>query len=145
MRRETTYLMPGRVQKPWRVIDAAGIPLGRLAAEVAVVLMGKHRPEYTPFVDCGDKVVVINAKQIELTGNKGANRLKMRYSGYPGGLRVQTYGQVRETKPDLLVSDAVRRMLPKNRLARVMLSNLEVYPTEVHPHANKNPQELKVS
>ncbi len=145
MRRETTYLMPGRVQKPWRVIDAAGIPLGRLAAEVAVVLMGKHRPEYTPFVDCGDKVIVINAKQVELTGNKGANRLKMRYSGYPGGLRVQTYGQVRETKPDLLVSDAVRRMLPKNRLARVMLSNLEVYPTEVHPHAAKKPEELKVS
>lgn len=144
MRRETTYLMPGRVQKPWRVIDAAGIPLGRLAAEVAVVLMGKHRPEYTPFVDCGDKVVVINAKQIELTGNKGANRLKMRYSGYPGGLRVQTYGQVRETKPDLLVSDAVRRMLPKNRLARVMLKSLKVYAGADHQDAGLNPATMIV-
>ncbi|CAN5757740.1 50S ribosomal protein L13 [soil metagenome] len=144
MRRETTYLMPGKTHKAWRVIDAAGVPLGRLAAEVAIVLMGKHKPEYTPFVDSGDKVVVINGKQIFIGGNKAETRLKLRYSGYPGGLKAQTYGQVREKHPDKLIGDAVRRMLPKNRLGRVMLSNLEVYPDAKHPHESKKPETMTV-
>lgn len=144
MRRETTYAMPGTIQKKWRIIDADGQALGRLAAEVAIVLMGKHRPEYTPFVDTGDYVIVINAKKVGLSGRKAENRLKLRYSGYPGGQRAETYGQVREQKSELLISDAVRRMLPKNRLSRVMLTNMKVFPGAEHPYADKNPSVLTV-
>ncbi len=143
-RRQTFLHKPGRVTKGWCVVDAKGVPLGRLAAEVATVLMGKHRPDYTPHVDCGDNVVIMNAGQVELTGRKAEHRLKMRYTEYPGGLKTQTYGQVREQKPELLVKDAVRRMLPKNRLARVMLKGLHIYPGTEHPHAANNPRTLSV-
>lgn len=142
--RTTTLAKTGQMKKTWRVVSAEGVPLGRLAAEVAQVLMGKHRPEYTPHVDTGEGVIVTNAKRVVLTGRKAEQRLKMWYSKYPGGLRTQTYGQVREAKPDLLVRDAVRRMLPKNRLSRVMLKNLTVVEGAEHTHANLNPVELKV-
>lgn len=142
-RRQTTlHLKP--LPKSWRVVDAEGVPLGRLAVEVATVLMGKHRPDYTPHVDSGDYVIVTNATKVGLTGRKADQRLKLRYSGYPGGLKAETYGQVRERKPEKLVQDAVRRMLPKNRLSRVMLKNLMVYPGADHPHAGRNPVALKV-
>jgi len=142
----TTYLAKtGTVKRTWRVVDASGIPLGRLAAEVAQVLMGKHRPEYTPHVDTGEGVIVTNATAVALTGRKAEQRLKMRYSKYPGGLKTETYGQVREDKPDLLVRDAVRRMLPKNRLSRFMIKNLVVVPGAEHPHADKNPTALTVA
>jgi len=144
MRRQTTLLKPNAVNRGVSTIDAAGIPLGRLAAEVAIHLMGKHRPDYTPHVDCGDRVIVTNAKQIEMTGRKGEQRLKMRYTEYPGGLKTQTYNQVRESKPDLLISDAVRRMLPKNRLARVMLSNLEIHAGAAPEAAPAGTKTLKV-
>jgi large subunit ribosomal protein L13 len=155
MRRQTTWVRFDQAeaggkssasasQRTYRIIDAAGVPLGRLAAEVATVLMGKHRPEYTPFVDTGDPVIVINGKKVEMTGRKAEQNMKLRYTGYPGGLKAQTYGQVRERKCEQLIGDAVRRMLPKNRLARVMLSNLEVYPDAAHPHADKKPVELKI-
>lgn len=144
MRRQTTYTLDKDVKKAWRIIDADGVSLGRLAAEVATVLMGKHKPEYTPFSDSGDYVIVINAKKIGLTGNKANDKLKLWYTGYPGGQRARTYGQVRETKPETLIGDAVRRMLPKNRLSRVMLANMKVYPGAEHPHAEQKPTELKV-
>ena len=143
-RRQTFIAKPGQVSKGWHVVDAEGIPLGRLAAEVAQVLMGKHRPEYTPHVDTGEFVVVTNAQKVGLTGRKAEQRLKMRYSKYPGGLKAETYGQVRERKPELLVEDAIRRMLPKNRLARVMLKNLKVVPGAEHEFANQNPQKLTI-
>jgi large subunit ribosomal protein L13 len=143
--RTTFSFQPGRATgRKWRVIDAAGVPLGRLAAEVAEVLMGKHRPEYTAHVECGDWVVVINASKVEMTGRKAEHRLKMRYSSHPGGLKAETYGQVREEKPELLIKDAVRRMLPKNRLARVMLKNMHVYAGADHPHAAMKPATLTV-
>ncbi|QOI99951.1 MAG: 50S ribosomal protein L13 [Phycisphaeraceae bacterium] len=144
LRRQTTLALPGTVSTTWRVVDASGIPLGRLAAEVATVLMGKHRPEYTPHVVSGEAVVVINGTKVEMTGRKGEQRLKMRYTEYPGGLKTQTYGQVREENPERLIKDAVRRMLPKNRLARVMLKNLHVYEGTEHPHGGHKPKELKV-
>lgn len=143
MRRQTTWKIKG-VQKTWRVIDADGISLGRLAAEVATVLMGKHRPEYTPFADTGDPVIVINATKIGLTGAKAEQKFAKHWTGYPNGLRMESYGALRQRKPDKLVSDAVRRMLPKSRLARVMLSNLKVYPGAEHPHADMKPVELKI-
>jgi large subunit ribosomal protein L13 len=140
----TTTLAKTGLAKTWRVVNAEGVPLGRLAAEVATVLMGKHRPEYTPHVDTGEAVVVTNAGRVALTGRKAEQRLKMWYSKYPGGLRTRTYGQVRESKPDLLVRDAVRRMLPKNRLARVMIKNLRVVEGPEHGLTDITPTELKV-
>jgi large subunit ribosomal protein L13 len=144
MRRQTTLSKPGEPSKKWKVVDADGQPLGRLAAEVATVLMGKHKPSWTPHVDSGDAVIVINAGRVALTGKKADHKLKLRYSGYPGGLKAETYGQVRERRPERLISDAVRRMLPKSRLGRVMLSNLHVYRDAEHPHAQQKPVELKV-
>jgi len=140
LRRQTwTAKTSGDVPRQWFVIDATDIPLGRLSAEAATVLMGKHRPEYTPHVDTGDFVVVTNASKIGLTGRKAEQKLKMKYTGYPGGLKAQTYGQVRENRPERLVEDAVRRMLPKNRLGRVMLKKLKVYAGADHPHAPNQP------
>jgi large subunit ribosomal protein L13 len=143
-RRQTYLAKPNELTKTWRIVDASNIPLGRLASEVATILMGKHRPEYTPHVDSGDFVIVTNAKKVALTGRKAEHRLKLRYSQYPGGLKAESYGQVRETKPELLVSDAVRRMLPKNRLARVMLKNLMIYEGAEHPHGAHNPTAITV-
>lgn len=144
MRRETYMAKAGEVPRRWHVVDAEGQPLGRLAAEVAQVLMGKHRPEYTPHVDTGDFVIVTNATKVGLTGNKAGQRLKLRYTGYPSGLKAETYGQVRERRPELLVEDAVKRMLPKSRLGRVMLTKLKVFPSADHPFAANNPSTLKV-
>ena len=143
--RDTILAKPGQIQAKWRIIDESDIPLRRLAAEVALVLMGKHRPEYTPHVLSGDKVIVTNARKVGLTGRKAEQRMKLRYTGYPGGLRAESYGQVRDRKPEKLISDAVRRMLPKNRLARVMLKNLMVYGDAAHEHAAHNPVPLKIS
>jgi large subunit ribosomal protein L13 len=142
MRRQTWYAKAGEVPKKWRHVDAEGQPLGRLAVEIATVLMGKHRPEYTPHVDTGDYVIVTNGTKVALTGQKGEQRLKMRYTEYPGGLKTETYAQVRDRKPERLIEDAVKRMLPKSRLGRVMLSKLKVYPGPEHPHANQNPVPL---
>ena len=134
LRRQTFMAKKGDVERNWREIDATGVPLGRLATEIATVLMGKHRPEYTPHVDCGDYVIVTNAKRVKLTGKKADQKLKLRYSGYPGGQKAESYGEVRERRPELLISDAVRRMLPKNRLGRQMLKKLKVYEGGEHPH-----------
>ncbi len=144
MRRQTFFAKTGEVPKTWRHIDAEGHPLGRLAAEVAQVLMGKHRPEYTPHVDTGEFVVITNAKKVVLTGKKAEHRLKLRYTEHPGGLKAETYGQVRERRPEKLIEDAVRRMLPKSRLGRVMLSKLKVYPAADHPHTNQNPVAMTI-
>ena len=144
MRRDTFLAKPGTMKKTWRVVDAEGVPLGRLAAEVAIVLMGKHRPDYTPHVDCSDFVVVTNATKVGLTGRKAEQRMKQRYTEYPGGLKMESYGSVRQRKPEKLVQDAVRRMMPKNRMSRMVLKNLMVYPGAEHPHADKNPVAIKI-
>ncbi|RMH12442.1 MAG: 50S ribosomal protein L13 [Planctomycetota bacterium] len=134
----------GDLERSWHIVDATDKPLGRLAAEVATVLMGKHRPEYTPHVDTGDFVIVTNARHVALTGRKAEQRLKLRYTGYPGGQKAETYGSVRERRPELLVQDAVRRMLPKNRLGRVMLKKLKVYAGAEHPHTSQQPIPLEI-
>lgn len=144
-RRQTTLAKPGQIAQIWHTVDAEGIPLGRLAAEIAIVLMGKHRVDYTPHVNLGDCVIVTNATKVELTGRKAEQRLKQRYSKYPGGLKMQTYGQVRQTKPELLVEDAVRRMLPKNRLSRVMMKNLRVFPGTENDIGVSSPAKLTVT
>jgi large subunit ribosomal protein L13 len=143
-RRQTTYAKPGEIDFKWRLVDADGQHLGRMAAEIAIVLMGKHRPEYTPHVDSGDFVIVTNAGKVVMTGRKAEQRLKMRYTRFPGGLKTETYGQVRDRKPEKLIEDAVRRMLPKSRLGRVMLSKLKIYPGAEHPHQAQQPQPMSV-
>ena len=142
MMRRDTYLATTQTvpTKSWRLVDATDQPLGRLAVEIATVLMGKHRPEYTPHVISGDKVIVINARKVGLTGRKAEQRMKLRYTGYPGGQRAESYGQVRDRRPEKLISDAVRRMLPKNRLSRLMLKGLHVVKGSEHPHAMHKPK-----
>lgn len=132
------------IERKWYVIDAAGQPLGRLAAKVAHILRGKHRPEYTPHVDTGDFVIVTNAGQVRLTGNKLDGKQYYWHSGYPGGLRIEKAGHLRERKPELLVERAVKGMLPKNSLGRHMIRKLKVYPEGTHPHVAQKPEALSL-
>jgi large subunit ribosomal protein L13 len=142
MPRQTTFRKNPEIKRSWHHVDAAGRPLGRLAAQIAPILMGKHRPDFTPHVDCGDYVVVTNAAKVVLTGNKAANRTKARYSGYPGGIKYRTFQWELDHHADRLVEEAVRRMLPKSRLGVDMLAKLKVYVDDKHPHASNNLQEI---
>jgi len=128
------------IERSWHVIDADGLVLGRLATEVARLLRGKHKPTFTPHIDTGDHVVVINADKVVLTSNKGDKVFVHRHSGYPGGIRTQSYGDLLRTKPEEAVRRAVRGMLPKNRLGRQMIRKLKVYAGPTHPHAAQQPQ-----
>lgn len=144
MPRQTYFAKAGDVSPNWHHVDAEGKVLGRLATEVATILMGKHRPEYTPHVDCGDYVVVTNAAGIALTGNKANDKVKLRYSGYPGGLKAETYADLLKRRPEVVIEDAVRRMLPKSRLGRQMGKKLKVYAGEEHQHQAQRPQKLEL-
>jgi large subunit ribosomal protein L13 len=141
-----TYMAkPGEVQAKWFVIDATDLIVGRMATKIATILMGKHRPEYTPHVDTGDFVVVTNADKVRLTGlNKPTQRIYDRYSRYPGGRTVVTLEEMLATKPEKVVSEAVRRMLPKNKLGVKMLSKLKVYAGSEHPHQAQQPEALEL-
>ena len=134
----------GEMARQWHHIDADGQILGRLAAKVAPILMGKHRPEYTPHVDTGDFVIVTNAAKIALTGRKGEQRMHMRYRGYPGGLNVRSTNDLLAKHPERVVEQAIRRMLPKTRLGRAMFKKLKVYPGADHAHGAQPMQELSV-
>ncbi len=133
------------IQRDWHVIDAEGMVLGRLSTEVARLLRGKHKPTYTPHLDTGDHVIVVNAAKVVLTSDKGAKEMVHRHSGYPGGLRSQTYGTLLADKPEEAVRRAVRGMLPKNRLGRQQIRKLKVYAGPVHPHAAQSPQTLELA
>ena len=142
----TFSLKPADVEKKWLVVDADGVVLGRMAAEIAKILRGKHRPEFTPHVDCGDNVIVINAEKVHLTGNKREDKTYYRHTGYPGGIKSRTAGEILDGKmPERLVIKAVQRMLPKNRLARQLISNLRVYAGAAHPHEAQNPEILDIA
>lgn len=123
----------------WRVVDASGQILGRMATRIAEVLMGKHDPRYTPHLSVGEGVIVVNAEAVRLTGNKARTREYTYYTGYPGGLRRITLGDYREHAPEELIALAVRRMLPKNRLGKEMLRRLKVYRGAEHPHRSQRP------
>ena len=144
MHRQTYFAKTGELEKSWHHIDADGKVLGRLATEVALILMGKHRPEYTPHVDCGDHVVITNAAGIVLTGKKAQQKTVHSFSGYPGGLKVRTYEKIMEKHPERIVEEAIRRMLPKGRLGRSMNSKLHVYAGSEHPHQAQQPAALEV-
>ncbi len=130
--------------RKWYVVNADGKRLGRLASEIAVILQGKHKPIYTPHVDTGDYVIVINADKIVLTGDKWDQKLYQRHSGYIGGLKEIPYRKLIERRPTLPVREAVRRMLPKTKLGRRMLRKLKVYAGPTHPHAAQQPIELSL-
>jgi len=131
------------VQKEWIVVDANGEILGRLASQIAKILRGKHKPSFTPHVDCGDNVIVINADKIRLTGKKMTDKEYVRHTGHPGGQRFATPREVLAKQPGRVVEMAVRGMLPKNRLGRRMFTNLYVYAGGEHPHAAQQPKEVK--
>jgi len=144
MPRQTTFRTREDVDRAWHHVDADGQILGRMATSIATVLMGKHRPDYTPHVDCGDFIVVTNADKIVLTGRKAEQRMVQRYSGYPGGLRERPVGDVFAKHPERVVENAVRRMLPKSRLGRQMMSKLKVYAGTDHPHQAQQPAAMAV-
>jgi len=132
------------VKRDWYVVDASGKILGRLASEIARRLRGKHKPEYTPHVDTGDYIVVINADQIHVTGNKVQKKTYYHHTGYPGGIKAITFGKLRDKAPERIIEKAVKGMLPKNPLGRAMYSKLKVYAGSEHPHAAQQPLELNI-
>ncbi len=142
MNRQTTLAKNDEVQQDWHVVDASGLVLGRLAAKLAVILQGKHKPIYTPHHDCGDFIIVLNADKIVLTGDKAEQKFYRTFSGHPSGQRYVRYDRMLEEKPELLLSEAVRRMLPKNKIGRHMLGKLKVYRGTEHPHTAQQPKPL---
>jgi large subunit ribosomal protein L13 len=142
MRTESTKTYsakPAEVERQWLLIDAQGMVLGRLAADIAAVLRGKHKATYTPHVDTGDHVIVVNAAGLVLTGQKAAKTMRYRHSGYPGGLKAEPYGALLQRKPEQAVKECVRGMLPHGALGRAMLRKLQVYAGSEHPHQAQGP------
>lgn len=141
----STYMAkPDRVERKWYLVDAKGKTLGRLASEVAQVLRGKHKPTYTPHIDTGDFVIVINAAEVNLTGNKLTDKIYYRHSGYPGGLKQVSAGELRARRPERMIEYAVKGMLPKGSLGRQQLKKLKVYAGAEHPHEAQQPTVLEI-
>ena len=133
------------VTKEWVVIDATNEVLGRLASQIAKILRGKNKPGYTPHVDCGDYVIVFNAEKVKLTGDKLTEKVYVRHTGYPGGQRFATAQDYLKKKPEFVIEEAVRGMLPKTRLGEAIFKNLKVYAGAEHPHAAQNPKAIKLN
>ena len=141
---KTVSANKSNVDKQWIVVDAEGEILGRLSSKIAMAIRGKNKPSYTPHVDCGDNVIVINADKVKLTGNKMGDKTYVRYTGYPGGQRFISPKELLAKHPERIVEKAVRGMLPKNRLGRALYKNLHVYAGGEHPHAAQSPKEVKL-
>ena len=136
---------PGEVARTWHVIDAEDVVLGRLASNVATLLRGKHKPTFAPHVDTGDFVIIVNAEKVVLTGNKREQSFAYRHSGYPGGLRKQSFGELLDTRPERLLEKVVKGMLPKNKLGRAQGKKLKVYAGPDHPHAAQQPKPFEIA
>ncbi|HEY7596512.1 MAG TPA: 50S ribosomal protein L13 [Actinophytocola sp.] len=136
---------PGEVARTWHVIDAEDVVLGRLASHVAALLRGKHKPTFAPHVDTGDFVIIVNAEKVVLTGNKRDQAFAYRHSGYPGGLRKQSFGELLDTRPERLLEKVVKGMLPKNKLGRAQGKKLKVYAGPDHPHAAQQPKPFEIA
>jgi large subunit ribosomal protein L13 len=146
MTAQKTYLPPvSTLQGDWYVIDAADQRLGRLATEIAMILRGKRKPQYTPHLDTGDFVIVVNAEKITVTGKKRSQKLYRRHSGRPGGMKTETFAKLQERLPERIIEQAVKGMLPKNSLGKQLFTKLKVYAGETHPHAAQQPKELKIN
>ena len=142
---KTVSLNKATAEKKWLVIDATDLALGRLASRIALILRGKNKPGFTPNVDCGDNVIVINAEKVALKGKKMTNRVYVRYTGYPGGQRFSTPAEILAKRPTELIRRAVKGMLPKTRLGDKVLGNLYIYAGPEHPHQAQNPTEIKLN
>lgn len=140
---KTYVARPSAIKRDWFVVDAEGQTLGRLASEIAKRLRGKHKPEYTPFMDTGDYIIVINASKIKVTGKKATDKVYYHHTGYPGGIKSETFEKMLARKPEAVIEKAVRGMLPKGPLGRAMFRKLKVYAGEQHNHAAQQPQVLK--
>jgi large subunit ribosomal protein L13 len=138
----TYFPKQGEIVRKWYVVDAADQTLGRLASRVAHILMGKENPRYTPFLDTGDHVVVINAEKVRTTGMKAEQKVYQHYTGYPGGLRTEEFKKLSVRKPEMIIEQAVERMLPKSKLGKQMISKLNVYRGDKHPHQAQKPMDL---
>src|SRR5437588_11759816 len=138
----TYFPKQAEISRKWYVVDASGQTLGRLASKVAEILTGKRNPRYTPFIDTGDHVVVINAEKIRLTGMKSEGKVYHRYTGYPGGLRSEEFAKRMQRKPEMVVEEAIKGMLPKSKMGRAMAKKLKVYRGDKHPHQAQQPQPL---
>ncbi|HUE53359.1 MAG TPA: 50S ribosomal protein L13 [Terriglobales bacterium] len=136
----TYFPKAGEIARKWYVVDASGQTLGRLASQVARILMGKENPKYTPFLDTGDHVIVINADKIKMTGMKSEQKAYHHYTGYPGGLRSEDFRERFARKPEVIVEDAVARMLPKTKMGKQMFTKLQVYRGDKHPHQAQKPE-----
>ena len=136
----TTMPKAGEVDRKWYVLDAAGKPLGRVAAQAAHLLRGKHKPTFAPHVDCGDNVIIINAEKVEVTGKKRKEKIYKRHTGYPGGLREITFEKLQAKKPEEIIRHAVKGMLPDGKLGRQMYKKLKVYAGPEHPHTAQKPE-----
>ncbi|MBF7075057.1 50S ribosomal protein L13 [Glaciecola sp. MH2013] len=141
---KTFVAKPESVERDWYVVDAADKTLGRLATEIALRLRGKHKPEYTPHVDTGDYIVVINAEKITVTGNKAKNKMYYAHSGYPGGLKDTTFEKLIAKKPEMVIEKAVKGMLPKGPLGRAMFRKMKVFAGPEHTHSAQQPQVLDI-
>jgi large subunit ribosomal protein L13 len=141
----STYFPKGEIARKWYVVDANGHTLGRLASRVARILSGKENPRYTPFIDTGDHVIVINAGKVKLSGLKAESKVYRHYTGFPGGLREEEYKKRFERKPELVVEDAILGMLPKSKLGKSMGKKLKVYRDDKHTHAAQKPEALEVA
>jgi large subunit ribosomal protein L13 len=146
MTAQKTYLPPvSTLQGDWYVIDAADQRLGRLATEIAMILRGKRKPQYTPHLDTGDFVIIVNAEKITVTGKKRSQKLYRRHSGRPGGMKTETFAKLQDRLPERIIEQAVKGMLPKNSLGKQLFTKLKVYAGETHPHAAQQPKELKIN
>ena len=144
MIQKTYTARPAEIKHDWWIVDAEGQTLGRLASKIASILRGKHKPTYTPNLDTGDFVIIVNAEKIQVTGNKELEKVYYRHSRYPGGLHGITLQDQRRQHPERILEDAIRGMLPKNSLGRHMFMKLKVYAGPTHPHAAQKPQKLEV-
>ena len=142
MNTKTTFEGIKASEREWHVVDAAGLPIGRLVSEIAQILRGKHKPQYAPHLDVGDHVIVINESQIGITSKKPEQKMYHSHSGYPGGIKSESFNSLKQRKPEKIIERAIWGMLPKNRLGRAVLKKLHIYPDANHPHEGQNPKEL---
>jgi large subunit ribosomal protein L13 len=143
---KTFSARPADIDKKWILVDADGVVLGRMASQIALILRGKHKPSYTPHMDCGDNVVVINAGKVKLTGKKLSDKIYYRHTGYPGGIKERRAGEILEGKhPERVVQKAIERMIPGGPLGRRQIKNLRVYAGAEHPHQAQNPEVLDLA
>lgn len=145
MTNDKTYLpRQDTLERNWYIVDAADQRLGRLASEIAIILRGKNKPEYTPHLDTGDFVIVVNAEKVEVTGKKRTQKLYRRHSGRPGGMKTETFDKLQQRLPERILEHAIKGMLPKNSLGRQLFTKLKVYAGPTHPHVAQQPKELKI-